>query len=55
VEIGAMTRLGGRMFRANVAFDDHPMGQRMQGHITTVTVDGIEQFMRSRGAQVIEL
>ena len=55
VEIGALTRLGGRMFRANVAFDDHPMGQRMQGHITTVTVDGIEQFMRSRGAQVIEL
>ena len=55
VEIGALTRLGGRMFRANVAFDDHPMGQRMQGHITTVTVDGIERFMRSRGARVIEL
>lgn len=57
VRINAVKRLGGRMFRANVAFDDHPAGRRMRGDIATVTVDGIEQFVRRQdgGARVLEL
>lgn len=57
VHLNAATRLGARMFRANVAFDDHPVGPRMQGRIATVTVDGIEQFMRNYdpGSRVLEL
>ena len=57
VDIGLGARLGARLFRANVAFDDHPTGPRLRGHFDTVTVDGIEQFVRSheRGAQIIEL
>jgi hypothetical protein len=53
VEIGAMERLGARMFRANVAFDDHPMGRRMAGQIDTVTVDALTRYMlfRDRGAR----
>jgi len=57
VDVGLGARLGARLFRANVAFDDHPTGPRLRGHFDTVTVDGIEQFVRSheRGAQIIEL
>ncbi|MRV74946.1 DUF2145 domain-containing protein [Duganella sp. FT92W] len=46
VHIPALTRLGARMFRANVAFDDHPFDQRMAGRIDTVTVDAVVRFVR---------
>ena len=49
VEVPAWKRLGGRMFRANIAFDDHPFGRRMAGHIDTTTVDSILQFLERRG------
>jgi len=57
VDVGLGARVGARLFRANVAFDDHPTGQRLRGHFDTVTVDGIEQFIRThdRGASIIEL
>lgn len=48
VNIPATTRLGGRMFRANVAFDDHPFGRRMAGLIDTVTVDSVVRFLERR-------
>lgn len=48
LEIPMFTRLGGRMFRANIAFDDQPFDRRMAGHIDTVTVDSIDQFLSSR-------
>jgi len=48
VEIDALARLGGRMFRANIAFDDHPFARRMAGQIDTVTVESIERFLRNR-------
>lgn len=48
VEIDALTRLGGRMFRANIAFDDHPFERRMAGQIDTVTVESIERFLLRR-------
>ncbi|WP_342117002.1 DUF2145 domain-containing protein [Pseudoduganella sp. OTU4001] len=57
VQVGAMSRLGARMFRANVAFDDHPAMLRLKGSFATVTVDGIEQFVRRHDAEarVLEL
>ncbi len=46
VEISAATRLGARMFRANVAFDDHPYERRMAGQIDTVTTDAVVRMLR---------
>ena len=57
VEIDAMTRLGGRLTRANIAFDDHPFERRMAGHIDTVTVDAVLRFVLAQDARaaVIDL
>lgn len=52
LEIPMMTRLGARLFRANIAFDDHPMGRRMAGHIDTVTVESVAQFIKKRDPQL---
>jgi hypothetical protein len=46
VDIPAATRLGARMFRANVAFDDHPFERRMAGQIDTITTDAIVRFIQ---------
>lgn len=51
VEIDALTRLGARMFRANVAFDDHPFDRRMAGQIDTVTVEAVIRFVEGRDPQ----
>ena len=51
VEIPASVRLGARMFRANVAFDDHPFDRRMAGHIDTVSADALLRFVRARDPQ----
>ena len=48
LHIDAMTRLGARMFRANVSFDDHPFDRRMSGLIDTVTVESIVRFVQGR-------
>ena len=57
LEIPAMTRLGGRMFRANVAFDDQPFDRRMAGHIDTVTVESVVRFVHQvdRGSRDIDI
>lgn len=46
VEVPATVRLGARMFRANVAFDDHPFERRMAGHIDTVSTDAVLRMVR---------
>ena len=51
MQIRALTRLGARMFRANVAFDDHPFDRRMAGQIDTVTTDAIVNFVRGHDPQ----
>ncbi|HTJ96620.1 MAG TPA: DUF2145 domain-containing protein [Rhodocyclaceae bacterium] len=40
-----LTRLGARMFRANIAFDDHPDELRFSNRIDTVTVESIDKFI----------
>ena len=47
LELGALTRLGARMTKANVAFDDHPSDLRWSGRIQTVTVDSIVTWLRT--------
>lgn len=56
LELGMLKRLGGRLFRPNVEFDDHPFGRRMKGHIDTVTVDSIFLYLRrmDRAYQIVE-
>lgn len=49
VELGALTRLGARMTKANIAFDDHPPELRWNGKITTNTGDAVLRFV-SKGA-----
>ncbi len=45
LKIDALTRLGGRMTAANVAFDDHPNEKRFSDQIETVTVDSMFRWM----------
>lgn len=55
VHVPTLTRLGARMFRANVAFDDHPFERRMAGRIDTVTVDAVARFVRQQDPFTREL
>lgn len=48
LHIMALQRLAGRMFKANVAFDDHPNGDRYAGKIEVVSVDSVADFMKQR-------
>ena len=52
LHIPALTRLGARMFKANVSFDDHPMDRRMAGLIDTVTVESVARFLQSREVNI---
>jgi hypothetical protein len=45
IQLGALTRLGGRMFKANVAFDDHPGELRWNDKITVSTGDAVLRFV----------
>jgi hypothetical protein len=49
LDVGAMTRLGGRMFTQNVFFDDHPSELRWNGKITVNTGDAVLHFVATRG------
>lgn len=55
VHIDSVTRLGARMFRANVAFDDHPFDRRMAGQIDTVTVDSVFRFVEQREPEAVKI
>jgi hypothetical protein len=41
LHLSTLTRLGGRLTQANIAFDDHPSARRFSSHIDTVTVDSM--------------
>lgn len=45
LKIDALTRLGGRIGSANIAFDDHPNAKRFADRIETVTVDSVFDWM----------
>ena len=47
--IPPLTRLGARMTKANVAFDDHPDEKRYADRIETVTVDSVFAWLSRAG------
>jgi hypothetical protein len=49
LHLGALTRLGARATRANVAFDDHPNDKRFSDRIETTTVDSVFNWLRRSG------
>jgi hypothetical protein len=49
LRIDALTRLGGRLTRANIEFDDHPNAKRFSDRIETVTVDSVFAWLRASG------
>ncbi|MEJ7688715.1 MAG: DUF2145 domain-containing protein [Variovorax sp.] len=55
--LGPLSRLGGRVGSANVAFDDHPNEKRLASRIETVTVDSVFAWLQRAGlgGQVVTL
>lgn len=49
LRIGAVTRLGGRLTKANVAFDDHPSEKCFSDRIETVTADSVFEWLQRAG------
>jgi hypothetical protein len=49
LHLSTMTRLGGRLTQANIAFDDHPSARRFSSHIDTVTVDSMFAWLPRAG------
>ena len=49
LQLGAFTRLGARVTRANVAFDDHPNSERFADRIATTTVDSVLAWLPRAG------
>lgn len=49
LKIGPLSRLGGRISAANVAFDDHPNEKRFSDRIETVTVDSVFAWLQRAG------
>ncbi|WP_425436095.1 DUF2145 domain-containing protein [Noviherbaspirillum humi] len=46
LRLGPLTRLGGRITAANVAFDDHPPEKRFADRIQTVSADSVFEWMQ---------
>ncbi len=46
LKIGPLTRLGARVTKANVAFDDHPSEKRFSDRIETITVDSVFNWLQ---------
>jgi hypothetical protein len=53
LRIDSLTRLGGRISSANVAFDDHPSEKRFSDRIETVTVDSVFQWLQRSQLSVL--
>lgn len=47
LQISAFKRLGARVTRANVAFDDHPNALRFSSRIDTTTADSVLRWLRN--------
>ena len=55
VHVPTAQRLGARLFRANVEFDDHPFGRRAAGQIDTVTVESVMRFVKKNDPAAREM
>ena len=57
LKLGTIERLGARVTKANIAFDDHPNEKRFSDRIETVTVDSAFAWLQTAGLgkPVVEL
>ena len=55
LKLDALTRLGARVTKVNIAFDDHPGELRWSDRIRTVTVDSVFSFLAARDPGVIRI
>ena len=46
LKLGPLTRMGGRVTAANIAFDDHPNEKRFSDRIETITVDSVLAWLQ---------
>ena len=46
LRVDPLARLGARLGMPHVAFDDHPLNDRLSGRIATVTADSLLQWLR---------
>ncbi len=49
LNIDAIKRLGARVTKANISFDDQPFGDRMNNKIVTVTYDNMIAYLSQKG------
>lgn len=47
MKVNAFKRLGARVTKANITFEDHPSADRWAGRVQVVTVDSVADFMRN--------
>lgn len=45
IEVGPFERMGASLFKANVAFLDHPLQERLSGRYSVVTVESIVRYL----------
>ncbi|AXQ28685.1 DUF2145 domain-containing protein [Solimonas sp. K1W22B-7] len=48
ISIAPSERIGATLFKANVAFTDHPLGERLSGKYSVVTVESIARYLGER-------
>jgi len=49
IDVGPLERVGASLFKANVAFLDHPLGERLSGSYSVVTVESMVRFLGDQG------
>lgn len=49
IDVGPLERVGASLFKANVAFLDHPLGERLSGRYSVVTVESMVRFLGDQG------
>ena len=55
LKLDAITRLGARVSKVNVAFDDHPSELRWSDRIRTVTADSVFSFVTKRDPTALRM
>lgn len=48
IAVAPSERIGATLFKANVAFTDHPLGERLSGKYSVVTVESIARYLGER-------
>ena len=49
IDVGPFERIGAGLFKANVAFFDHPVAERLSGRYSAVTVESVVRYLSEQG------